>query len=51
MKRDWDVIRDVLIEVEALGSTQFETISTVRPVKVTTFKRILMASFFGRVGS
>ena len=26
MKRDWDVIRDVLIEVEALGSTQFKTI-------------------------
>ena len=26
MKRDWDVIRDILIEVEALGSTRFETI-------------------------
>ena len=26
MKRNWDIIRDVLIEVEALGSAQFETI-------------------------
>src|SRR5690606_26842101 len=26
MKRNWDIIRDVLIEVEALNSTQFATI-------------------------
>lgn len=26
MKRDWDVIRDVLVEVEALNSANFETI-------------------------
>jgi hypothetical protein len=26
MKRDWDVLRDVLIEVEALNSAAFETI-------------------------
>jgi len=26
MKRDWDVIRTVLLEVEALNSAKFETI-------------------------
>lgn len=26
MKRNWDIIRDVLIETEALNSAQFETI-------------------------
>jgi len=26
MKRNWDIIRDVLIEVEALDSAKFETI-------------------------
>jgi len=26
MKRNWDIIRDVLIEVEAMNSAQFETI-------------------------
>jgi hypothetical protein len=26
MKRDWDVIRDILIEVEALDSAKFEEI-------------------------